>query len=164
MTTGGWRRPTTSWGWRTRWPTTSTRRWGTSRGAVTVIDRRIKNHTQQLLKDNITVTQDSECSMFIGNLFECAFPSKSKCRKIPYFSDAPEGSKPVLDPKVDPNPSLPTVDVSALTDAQKEQVTDIRELEKLLPQLKEKITDIRETKESFTQKVKALKVRHNTLL
>ena len=50
------------------------------------------------------------------------------------------------------------VDLSGLEEEQKSAVSDIRELEKLLPELKEKMTDIMDTKASYTEKLKAMKV------
>ncbi|KAA0200183.1 hypothetical protein HAZT_HAZT011250 [Hyalella azteca] len=50
------------------------------------------------------------------------------------------------------------LETSSLSSEQKLMVSDVRELQKLLPELQEKMTDIKDTKASFTEKLKAMKV------
>lgn len=49
------------------------------------------------------------------------------------------------------------MDMAALSQEQKGWVSDVKELEKLLPELQDKVTDIKDTKASFTEKLKAMK-------
>ncbi|XP_018014399.1 histone-binding protein N1/N2 isoform X2 [Hyalella azteca] len=49
------------------------------------------------------------------------------------------------------------LETSSLSSEQKLMVSDVRELQKLLPELQEKMTDIKDTKASFTEKLKAMK-------
>lgn len=49
--------------------------------------------------------------------------------------------------------------MSTLKEVQKSSVCDVRELEKLLPELQEKMIDIKDTKASYTEKLKAMKVK-----